>query len=172
MGLVPFSTQALTIDFQFDNTFDSFLSPPIVGTGTLTFDGDPGNGDYALTSLANYAFDFNFGSVNFGTVDLQTTISSIIVRIGDNSGARYALFESDRSGPANGSLDFLSGITGLSLEPSFGTRYGFDADIRTEDRDFSGNFADIAPVPLPATGILLLASLSGMGLLARRRKTA
>lgn len=56
--------QALTFNFQFDNTQNGVgdglpLDPPIVGTGTFSFDGNPGEGTFALDSLANFNFAFD-----------------------------------------------------------------------------------------------------------------
>ena len=38
--------------------------PFIIGTGSFSFDGDPGTGSFALDSLANYTFNFLFNGGN------------------------------------------------------------------------------------------------------------
>lgn len=56
LGSVP--AQALVFQFQFAKEGEGL--PPIVGSGSFGFDGDPGIGTFPLDSLANYKFNFRF----------------------------------------------------------------------------------------------------------------
>ena len=50
-GVVALSSapaHALVFQFQFDGVPDGRIDPPIVGTGSFSFDGDPGTGSFAL----------------------------------------------------------------------------------------------------------------------------
>ena len=50
----------MTFDFNLDDTFDETVTEPFVEEGTFSFDGDPGDGTYALESLSNFDFNFSF----------------------------------------------------------------------------------------------------------------
>jgi hypothetical protein len=162
---LPFKAEALTFNFEFDNTPDATVLPPIVGTGTFSFDGDPGNGDFGLTSLANFDFSFTFGGNTFTNADITTPLANILVRISTSGSDRFVNFGGTRGGSFGGSIDFVNAST-LSFEPDFGSLY-FQVS-------FFGTYQGIAAastptVPEPAT-VLGLLSVAGVGLLCKRRK--
>lgn len=145
------SAHAIVFDFQFDNIFNGLpLEPPIIGTGTFSFDGYPGSGVFPLTSLPNYAFSFNVNDLSFNTADMATPpsdVNAVITRIGNDWSLN---FEGDNSGPYGGSLDFVNGITGLSFQPSGGPLYFAVSDNALPDSDIEGTYQALAPVPVPA----------------------
>jgi len=156
--------QALSFDFRFDNTPNGTVTPPVVGTGTFSFDGDPGVGDFALTSLTNYQFAFNFGGNLFGNADITTPLANVLVRIAGSPGARSLNFGGAGGGNFGGSLDFLNS-SGLSFQPNFGQLYftttgGLGTYEAIEATD------DPTPIPTPA----LLPGLVGMGVAALRKR--
>jgi hypothetical protein len=162
---LPFKAEALTFNFEFDNTPDATVLPPIVGTGTFSFDGDPGNGDFALTSLANFDFSFTFGGNTFTNADITTPLANILVRISTIGSDRLVNFGGTGGGPFDGSIDFVNAST-LSFEPDFGSLYFQDSFFGT----YQGIAAASTPtVPEPAT-VLGLLSVAGVGLLCKGRK--
>jgi hypothetical protein len=163
---LPFKAEALTFNFEFDNTDDVTVTPPLVGTGTFSFDGDPGNGDFALTSLANFDFSFTFGGNTFTNADITTPLANILVRISTSGSDRFVNFGGTRGGSFGGSIDFVNASSSLSFQPDFGLRY-FSGSFR-------GNYQGVAAastttVPEPAT-VLGLLSVAGVGLLCKGRK--
>lgn len=150
------SAHALVFDFQFDNIFNGLpLEPPIIGTGTFSFDGHPGSGTFPLTSLPNYAFSFNINSLSFDTADMATPpsdVNAVITRAGSNWSLNFA---GNNSGPYGGSLDFVNGITGLSFQPFGGPLYFAVSDNALPEPDIGGTYQALAPVPvpLPALGV-------------------
>ena len=138
--------QALIFAFEFDGTFDSTLTPPIVGTGTFSFDGDPGPGTFALTSLPNFNFLFNFGSESFTNADISTPLVDILVGI-TVVGSDYSVnFGGSSGGPQGGSIDFDNSNGVLSFEPDFGSLY-FTAPLGGAQT--FGTFQGLTPVPGP-----------------------
>jgi hypothetical protein len=168
LSATPLKSQALTFDFSFDNTFDGTVTPPIVGTGTFSFDGDPGNGTFALTSLANYNFSFNFlNGSSFTNTDISTPVANVFVAIQDNGTDRFVNFGGAGGGPFIGSLDFINASGGLSFQPNFGTAY---FTTRGGFGTYQGIVpADVTPVPEPAS-ILGLLGLSLGALMANNKR--
>lgn len=162
---LPCKANALTFNFQFDNTPNGTVTPPIVGTGTFNFDGDPGDGTFALTSLPNYNFSFTFGASTFTNANIATPVANVLVGISTVGSDRFVNFGGATGGPFNGSIDF-TGPGSLSFQPNFGSLY------------FAGSFfgtyqgiaaADTPAVPEPATVFGLL-SVAGVSLLGERGK--
>lgn len=161
LGATSLKSQALTVNFSFDNSSNNTATPPIVGTGTFNFDGDPGNGTFALTSLANYNFSFNFlNGSSFTNTDIRTPLANILVRIATNGTDRFVNFGGSGGGPFGGSLDFTNASGSLSFQPGFGTLY-----FRTGSGlgTYQGIVqTDPTPVPAPASLLgVLVASLAG-----------
>lgn len=162
---------ALSLDVSFDTTLDGTVTPPWVGAGTFRFDGDPGDGTFALTSLPDFNFFFDFGGGNvFTNADIATPLNEVLVVITSNADRQlnFSNIFGSGTGPFNGSIDFISTFnpsnTLLSFEPNGGPLY------------FSGNgvgtYAAVASTAaIPAPGSLLL---TGLGLAAlgggRRRR--
>ena len=145
---------ALSFDFEFDNTGDGTVTPPIVGTGTFSFDGDPGLGDFPLTSLPNFNFAFNFDTISFTNDNIATPLSSVLVRISQIGNGLSVTFGGLGDGPFGGSLDFIDGSNELSFEPDFGSLYFEQPD------DFFGNYQGIViTVPTAVPGPLPLLSV-------------
>jgi len=135
--------QALIFAFEFDGTFDTTVTPPIVGTGTFSFDGNPGPGTFALTSLPNFNFLFNFGSESFTNADISNSLVDILVGI-TVVGSDYSVnFGGGGDGPFGGSIDFfnLNDQIFLGFPPEFGSLY-FSSS-------FTGTFQGLTPVPGP-----------------------
>lgn len=169
LGATSLKSQALTVNFSFDRTFDGTVTPPIVGTGTFSFDGDPGNGTFALTSLANYDFSFNVNGNSFTNTDIRTPVANVLVRILDNGTDRLVNFGGSGGGPFGGSLDFINASNRiLTFQPFFGTLY--------QSSGAAGTYQGIipqAPTPVPAPASLLgvlFASL--VGAVAKSKKQA
>ncbi|MBH8565375.1 PEP-CTERM sorting domain-containing protein [Nostoc sp. CENA67] len=167
IGVSPLKSQALTFDFQFDNTPDATVTSPFVGTGTFSFDGDPGNGTFALTSLANFNFSFNVNGNSFTNTALATPVANILARIGTNGSDRFINFGGSGGGPFNGSVDFVN-ASYLSLQPGFGSLYFSAAGFGTYQGIIRPN---VTPVPEPGS-ILGLLGLSLGVLLAKNKKQA
>ncbi|XGV99736.1 MAG: PTPA-CTERM sorting domain-containing protein [Leptolyngbya sp. BL-A-14] len=166
-SLAP-KAQALSFGFQFDNTPNSTVTPPIAGTGTFNFDGDPGDGTFALTSLTNYQFNFNFlnGSA-FNTADIKTPLANILVKITSSGGLRSLNFGGSTGGPFLGSLDFTNASGGLSFQPNFGSLY---FTTRGGVGTYKATVATSNPTAVPTPA--LLPGLIGLGAAAlRKRKT-
>jgi hypothetical protein len=171
-SVVP--AQAASFNFSFDDSFDDTLTPPIVGTGTFSFDGNLGDGTYALTSLTNYLFSFNFGSATFGNNDISTPVSEVLITI-LNSGNRV-IFSNiypypNGSGPHRGAIDFdNSSGDYLTFEPPY-LRPFFPPTLYGSNL-YTGTYLGIVsssptPVPTPA----LLPGLIGMSVAAFRRRS-
>jgi hypothetical protein len=142
--------QALIFAFEFDETPDTTVTPPIVGTGTFSFDGNPGPGTFALTSLPNFNFLFNFGSESFSNADITTPLANILVGI-TVVGSDYSVnFGGSRGGPLGGSIDFDNSNKFLNFQPDFGSLY-FTApspQFTALEQTF-GTFQGLTPVPGP-----------------------
>jgi hypothetical protein len=167
IGASPLKSQALTFDFQFDNTPNATVTPPVIGTGTFSFDGDPGNGTFALTSLSNFNFSFNVNGNSFTNTDLATPVANILAKIETNGSDRFVTFGGSGGGPIAGSIDFVN-ASALSFQPNFGSLYFSGSSFGT----YQGIArVDVTPVPEPGS-ILGLLGLSLGALAAKNKKQA
>ncbi|MFM2063825.1 MAG: hypothetical protein RLZZ507_3496 [Cyanobacteriota bacterium] len=160
--------QALVFNFQFDNTDDGTVTPPIVGTGTFVFDGDPGNGTFALTSLTNFDFSFTFGANTFTNANIATPVANVLVAITTAGSDRFVRFGGGGGGPLGGSIDFNNAGNFLTFQPNFGTLYGTTSNFGS----FSGT-ASAAAVPFdtPAgQAMATFGSLFVLGLMRQAKK--
>ena len=163
-GVVALSSapaHALVFQFQFDGVPDGRIDPPIVGTGSFSFDGDPGTGSFALDSLANYTFNFAFsGGDAYGNRNIVTPTSEVLVLISKSGNSLKLNFSNTNgfgSGPGFGSIDFFNGANTLSFEPP---GFGGNLDLYFASPYF-GNYSASAPGsgsasvpgPLPLMGV-------------------
>lgn len=175
---LPLKSEALTFNFEFDNSPDSVIDPNnIVGTGTFSFDGDLGDGTFALADLPNYEFFFDFGGDTFTNADITTPLDELLAIISTSENDRFLKFSNTGSvsGPFRGSIDFQnsanSSNTALSFQPpggnfdlyftssNFGTYRG---SIEVDD--------DVQPVPEPASVLGLLAFGAVGGSMLKRKQ--
>lgn len=162
----PLKSQALTFDFEFDNSPNSTVTPPIVGTGTFSFDGDPGDGIFALTSLANFDFSFDFAGITFTNANIATPLSNILAKISTIGSDRSVTFGGSTSGPFGGSLDFVNAGIGLSFQPDYGSLYF------TTNNGF-GTYQGVIQAPttsVPEPGSVLALLGVGLGALVSQKK--
>lgn len=120
--LLVASVHALTINLEFDATSDVTVTAPIVGTGTFTITGDPGDGTFAFNALAP-TLSFTVEGITFTNAHIATSTAGVQVRIDTTSSGRVVLFGGSGGGPFGGSLDLVQGTSGLSFQPGFGNRY-------------------------------------------------
>ncbi len=80
------NASAAVFNFTFDNTFDYTVTPPFVGSGTLSFDGTATVGTYSLASLSNLNVNFSFtdgSSYTIADLDSGSNLSSSGISIFD-----------------------------------------------------------------------------------------
>lgn len=162
----PLKSQALTFDFVFDNSPNNTITAPIVGTGAFSFDGDPGDGTFALTSLANFDFSFNFGATTFTNANISTPISNVMAQISTIGSDRFVKFGGSTGGLFGGSLDFVNAGGGLSFQPNYGSLY-FNTNSGF------GTYQGVAQVPttsVPEPGSVLALLGVGLGALVAQKK--
>jgi hypothetical protein len=146
IALSSATAHALVFQFQFDGVADGPpLDPPIVGTGSFSFDGNPGTGSFALDSLANYTYNFLFnGDSAYENRDTVTPTSEVLVLIskaGNSLKLNFSNINSCGSGAYFGSIEFFNGVSTLSFEPP---GYGGNLDLY-QAGSYVGNYSASAP---------------------------
>lgn len=118
-----------------------------------------GSMTYSLSGYAGSAFALIIGSVgrfNFVTLNGKDGVTDVV------TGAEILALPGYVKGMPNVILKIVSDIKFSSVTLS----------SRTNSFEHSFNPPEIAPVPVPAAGLLLLAAMGGLGIAARRRKSA
>ncbi|WP_107670671.1 PEP-CTERM sorting domain-containing protein [Cyanothece sp. BG0011] len=124
-----------------------------MGTGTFSFDGDPGDGEFALTSLPNFNFFFDVAGATFTTADIASSVTNVTAIISTIGSDRFVNFSGTLGGtgggPFGGSLDFVNGVgNNLSFQPGGGSLY------QRFDISLGGTYigtVPATPVPEPLT---------------------
>ncbi|MBD2694026.1 hypothetical protein [Anabaena catenula] len=165
-----FPAQALVFNFQFDNTLDGTITPPIVGTGTFSFDGDLGDGTFALTFLPNYNFSFNFGGDTFTNGDIVGDHDLVYAIISTSGSDRFVNF-SDVN-PNNPLILFTPEFRSLLLGGNLGNLYEYDGNPATGrlQGTFQGIASAATPVPFDIPGGATIPAVGSLFALALMRK--
>lgn len=166
-GFVPFATAAALLDvtpatpsvsdagaaFQFPGAGFTFAGAPYTLTADILVDGTIGGfgGDLVSAPDAATALSGSLTSFGYAFAAEDTDVLQFLFTLDGNSDTAFG----------NELLAVVSGEFGA--EPSFGV--GFEDAAATAT--FSAIGADVAPIPLPAGGLLLL---TGLGALALRRR--
>jgi hypothetical protein len=111
------NASAAIFNFTFDNTFDSTVTAPFVGSGTLGFDGAATVGDFSLASLSNLNMNFSFtNGSSFSLADSTSNLSTSGISIFDLGAGNLGLVFTGSGG--GGAVDFSKNSTSLSFEPT------------------------------------------------------
>jgi hypothetical protein len=111
------NASAAVFNFTFDNTFDSTLTPPFVGSGTLGFDGAATVGSYSLASLSNLNMNFSFtNGSSFSLADSISDFSTSGISIFDLGSGNLGLVFTGSNPLA--SMRFIKNSDNLSFEPT------------------------------------------------------
>jgi hypothetical protein len=172
-----FTQSGSTIGFDDPDVFGGFpsLPDPFV-VGDVSFDDTSGRAlsassrtpnDFLIYSLfgGDHLIEIGFGS---GVSAVSFEFASIV---GASSSANFTLYSSsgaigEYTRPANFSFTFI----GFTSDTDLITRIDFRVigDFEALDNVRIGSFA--APVPLPATGLMLIAAVAGLAGLRRWKK--
>jgi hypothetical protein len=176
IALLPGSARAqITLPVYFDGIDDGHIAAPYVGTGSFTFNVDPGDGTYTDAQLGGVSYSFTIDGTTFtqaDTVSVPTSTFYILsTTLGGTRRVQFTDGGSGAGGPFRGSLDAENGAGKiLSFEPTYVkeslNRYytGIPNTIRF------GNYY-IADIPEPgAVAFAVIAASGVLGLVARRRK--
>ena len=169
------ATATTVFNFQFHSAGifvpDDVLTPPIVGTGTLTSPIDLTAGTYDLSTLAGFGLTFSFLDGNsYTSADISTPLSGVAVLVTDVGGGieRLVFIETGRAGsdggPHSGVLDLDNGSNFLSFAPSIFGTYLY------QETGSAGRYVALsAPVvPEPSTWTLMILGFGLIGLSIRR----
>jgi hypothetical protein len=149
------------------------FAPAVAGAVTLTV-GDVAEG---LNTSSSFSYEND-------TAGKPLKISGFTLTFNNSSAAAilnastwtFTAPDSTVTGPVNFVASPLgSGFVAFAFIPNFTVQVGEDFTIafNLAQPGTSGSFSfEVAPVPLPAAGWMLLAAIGGMGVLARRRQLA
>lgn len=167
---VPSEANALNFKLNLDATFDNTLTEPFVITGNFSFDGDPGDGTFALESLSN--FDFNFSLPNGSTLtntNIITPVEEVLIIISSTETNRRVQFSNVNpfgSTILEGSIDFadFNNPTFLTFEPP-----GNEGNLNlyaalANNNVISGTYEGVAVPEFNSTLSLLSFGALGIGL--------
>lgn len=161
-------------DVSFDGTFNSTLTPPFVGSGTVSFDQVLGDGTYLLTGLNNLKMSFTIGADTWTYADIVAPNPSLSITIYD-AGKNFYFNGPPSSSPFLGAADFINASgDGLTTQPNTVGSPPFNRYIvvSTTGVILRGTYG-VATVPEPAS--ILFVGMGALGLLwqgSRRRKIA
>lgn len=127
--------------------------------------------ELGLGAIVDFTFGQNFTGpgnvveVTFNTVSNHPESADIFLGSGGTFTKLTSISNVQAQGPSGASFDFAGVFDTLRLVDTTARRGqstgGFDVDV-----------ISVAAVPLPASGLLLLAGMGGLGALRRRRKAA
>jgi hypothetical protein len=102
------STTAVFV-LEFDNTPYGNVTPPLVGSGTVSFDGPAVPGTYPLLNLTNFVFAATVDGHSFGNADIQTRpLANVTVQISQDGPNLLLSFGGLVRGPFGGKFFFCS----------------------------------------------------------------
>ncbi|PWJ15067.1 VPLPA-CTERM sorting domain-containing protein [Jannaschia seohaensis] len=161
LGLLASPAQAVTFNIDFGSSGGA--------TGTVSFDDLGRTGTFDFFALTNRTFTATFGAVTYTLADATTTAVTQVLITG-LSGSRSLVFSGDGNGPQTGSIEFLAPGGGrlLTFGPTGFEGLYAETNVTSVPLPYTATEA-AAAVPLPASALLLLASLAGLGIAARRR---
>lgn len=159
----------MVFDFLLDNNGwrnTEYVSPPIVGSGRLSFDNDLADGSYLLVTLQNLSFSVTVASETWTESDTAVfDLDTKIVIYG--SGTRFSFDGAGTTTPTGGALEiFNANGEWISVEP------GAPGAVHDDLYDTSTGYRGVYGVlPEPSSWCLTLtgAALGLLGTWHRRR---
>jgi hypothetical protein len=155
------TASALTFEFTFDDDADSTVTPPLVGTGSFHFNGDPGDGSFVLGTLATPVFSASFGGDTFDLADSEDPLDEVLAVIFTEGADRFLRFgniNGNSGGQTNGAFDLFNDNNQfqrvLTFEP------GVLGGEKFATTTYFGDYVAVAVIPEPAAWLLLVCGLS------------
>lgn len=125
-----------------------------------TIDGK-GPNEYVILDFGHHKVDIT--SITFSYVDRNDDFDIVVYNDGPWNKPTDTAF--DRRLPNNKSV-----VTSSNFDVESGSMFGIGAYGRNDDFKIKAIHFDVHPIPLPATGIMLLAGLGGLAAMKRRKK--